>query len=97
MKEIIITFVFIFILFSCILLGLHAFIWGKENNARQRYMEEFSSYTIININGMDYETDNIKSVEVECIPHCPDKIVIELKDDTIILFSGDNYTLKDKK
>lgn len=73
-------------------------IVDKGNESKeQEYIDTFHSYSIINANGEDYNTDDIVSVDYEPVSYSPDVITVVMKDGTVVVFSEAGYTLKDKK
>lgn len=87
--TIIIVALFLFVvfsMFSCI-----------NRQEEKEFLDEVSRYDIIVVNGEEYETKDIVSVEIHEGGYSPDIIEIELTDGTYVKFPVDTYTLKGKK
>jgi hypothetical protein len=83
-----------------IALGLFLMFSLVSCNLRQEekeFLDEVSRYDIIVVNGEEYETKNIVSVDIHEGGYSPDIIEIELTDGTYVKFPEDTYTLKGKK
>lgn len=67
-------------------------IW--EQCEEDRIRNKVHSYNIITINGIDYETDKIKEIDLTH-SYAVDTVTFILSDGTEIFVSVDNWTLKD--
>ena len=77
-----------------IVIGLFA---CSESAGTKRYQEKLAQYEIICINGIDYYTADIVSVQYNEGGYSGDSVTLEMKDGSIIRFDVHNYTLKNKK
>lgn len=87
--TIIIVFLFLFTvfsMFSCI-----------NRQEEKEFLDEVSRYDIIVVNGEEYETKDIVSVDIHEGGYSPDIIEMELTNGTYVKFTVDNYSLKGKK
>lgn len=76
----------VFIMFSC-----------TNRQQEKVFLDEVSRYDIIVVNGEEYETKDIVSVEIHEGGYSPDIVEVELTDGTYVKFPVDTYTLKGKK
>ena len=76
----------VFSMFSCIV-----------RQEEKEFLDEVSRYDIIVVNGEEYETKDIVSVDIHEGGYSPDIIEMELTNGTYVKFTVDNYSLKGKK
>lgn len=76
----------IFSMFSCIV-----------RQEEKEFLDEISRYDIIIVNGEEYKTKDIVSVDIHEGGYSPDIVEVELVDGTYVKFPVDTYTLKGKK
>lgn len=93
MKEII-AVIGIFFICIGIVIGLFA---CSEKMGTEEYQEKLIQYEIITINGIDYYTADIVSIQYNEGGHSGDYVTLKMKDGAIVRFDVHNYILKNKK
>lgn len=94
MLHSVVTAIIIFALFLFVVFSMFSCINRQEE---KEFLDEVSRYDIIVVNGEEYETKDIVSVDIHEGGYSPDIIEMELTNGTYVKFTVDNYSLKGKK
>ncbi len=84
------------ILFTAVVIigaAVTAKVW--EHREEDKIRDKVHSYNIITLNGVDYETDKIKEIDLVTRSYEADTVTFTLSDGTEVSVSVGNWTLKD--
>ena len=87
---------YLVVIVVCILLLIGVVKWDAYLG-EVVFRNDISQYTTLVVNGEEYNTEDIVSVECMAGIYQEDKLIITLKDGTKVFFLENTYTLKNKK
>lgn len=87
---------YLVVIVVCILL-LVGLVELDAHSTEAVFRNDISQYTTLVVNGEEYNTEDIVSVECNATIYQEDKLIITLKDGTKVFFLENTYTLRNKK
>lgn len=83
------------VLTAAVIVGVVVACKAWEHREEDRIRDKVHSYKTITLNGVDYETDKIKEIDLVTRSYEADTVTFTLSDGTEVSVSIDNWTLKD--
>lgn len=82
------------LLTAAVIVGVVVACKAWEHSEEDRIRDKVYSYKTITLNGIDYETDKIREIDLTVRSYEADTVTFTLSDGTEVSVSVDNWTLK---
>lgn len=79
---------------AAVIIGVVVAAKASEHHEEDEIRNKVYSYKTITLNGVDYETDKIKEIDLDCRSYEADVVTFTLSNGTEVSVSVGNWTLK---